>query len=83
MAYVSYADEGETLDPTLAELYEQNRNREQDCVDNILRIHSHSPPSLKGHLGLYKSLMFGKSELSRAQREMIAVVVSTINECHY
>ena len=61
MAHISYADEGEALDPTLADLYERNRNRKQDCVDNILRIHSHNPPSLKGHLELYKTLMFGES----------------------
>jgi AhpD family alkylhydroperoxidase len=27
--------------------------------------------------------MHGPSELTRAQREMIAVVVSAENECHY
>jgi AhpD family alkylhydroperoxidase len=28
-------------------------------------------------------VMFGESPLSRAQREMIAVVTSTANECDY
>jgi AhpD family alkylhydroperoxidase len=27
--------------------------------------------------------MFGKSPIRRTDREMIAVVVSTINQCHY
>ena len=27
--------------------------------------------------------MFGKSNISRTQREMIAVVVSSVNKCHY
>jgi len=28
-------------------------------------------------------LMFGHSDLSRAERETIAVAVSVVNECHY
>lgn len=52
-------------------------------VDNILKVHSLNPPSLKAHFEIYKTLMRGRSPLSRAQREMIAVVVSKINRCHY
>ena len=52
-------------------------------VDNILSIHSLNPESLKHHYDMYKHLMAGKSGLSRMQREMIAVVVSQINGCHY
>lgn len=52
-------------------------------VDCILKIHSLNPPSLKHHYELYVHLMRGQSPLSRLQREMIAVVVSTANECHY
>lgn len=52
-------------------------------VDNVLKIHSLSPASMKAHFELYRLLMRGPSELSRAQREMIAVVVSAINRCHY
>ena len=66
----------------LAQLYA--RLREPDgSVDNILTIHSLNPASLRGHYDLYKVCMFGPSELSRAQREMVAVVVSTVNRCHY
>ena len=52
-------------------------------VDNILKIHSLNPASLAAHVQLYKTVMFGKSPLRRAEREMIAVVVSVINKCHY
>ncbi len=52
-------------------------------VDNILKIHSLSPDSLKAHVLLYKVLMYGKSPLTRPQREMIAVVASAANHCHY
>lgn len=52
-------------------------------VDNILKIHSLNPPSLRAHFELYKTLMRSSSGLSGVQREMIAVVVSTANRCHY
>jgi alkylhydroperoxidase family enzyme len=52
-------------------------------VDNILAIHSLNPASLGAHVDLYKVCMFGPSGLSRAQREMVAVVVSAANRCHY
>lgn len=52
-------------------------------VDNILRIHSLHPESLEAHLAVYKNIMFGAGPISRADREMIAVVVSAANECHY
>ncbi|MAG20663.1 MAG: peroxidase [Candidatus Marinimicrobia bacterium] len=52
-------------------------------VDNIIKIHSLNVPSLKSHFQLYATLMRGKSDLSRIQREMIAVVVSAANQCHY
>ena len=42
-----------------------------------------SPAALKDSIRLYATLMFGESPLSRAQREMIAVVTSQANECHY
>lgn len=52
-------------------------------VANILVVHSLNPPALRAHFDLYRTLMLGHSELSRAQREMVAVVVSTTNACHY
>ena len=52
-------------------------------VDNILKIHSLNAKSLQTHYDLYAHLMRGRSDLSRVQREMIAVVVSAINRCHY
>jgi alkylhydroperoxidase family enzyme len=52
-------------------------------VDDILRVHGLAPGALKAHLRLYKELLFGTSPLTRAQREMIGVTVSTANQCHY
>jgi alkylhydroperoxidase family enzyme len=50
---------------------------------NVIRLQSINPPALQSSLELYKSLMHGRSPLSRAQREMIAVVVSQANDCFY
>ncbi|HIL17562.1 MAG TPA: peroxidase [Deltaproteobacteria bacterium] len=52
-------------------------------VDDILRIHSINLPTLEGHVALYHSAMKGTKDLLRKQREMIAVVVSIVNQCHY
>ncbi len=52
-------------------------------VCHVLRIQSVNPPALQGSISLYAALMHGSSPLSRAQREMIATVVSRTNDCHY
>ena len=52
-------------------------------VSNILKVHSLNPEAMGNHLDLYMTLMFGKSGLSRAEREAVAVVVSATNECAY
>ena len=66
----------------LQELYEKYRDS-GGGVDNILKIHSLNVRSLKTHFDLYAHLMRGRSPLTRAQREMIAVVASVANQCHY
>ena len=43
---------------------------------------SRSPAALKEAMRMYLAIMYGKSELSRAQREMLATVVSSINHCY-
>lgn len=52
-------------------------------VANILGIHSLNPKVMTAHLDLYRELMFGRSELTRLERETIAVSVSVINHCQY
>ncbi len=81
MAYIRYIPDDEAY-PELLELYDRYRNPD-GRLDNILRIHGLNPPSLKAHFDLYATLMRGRSPLTRIQREMIAVVVSAANECHY
>ena len=52
-------------------------------VFNILRIQSLNPPVLRASMALYQEVMLADSPLPRAQREMIATVVSRTNDCHY
>jgi alkylhydroperoxidase family enzyme len=81
MSWIRVVDEGEA-EGRLAELY--GRLVEPwGGVDNVLKIHSLNPPSLLAHFELYRTLMRGASPLTRVQREMIAVVVSAANRCHY
>ena len=50
---------------------------------NIVKIMGLNADHLRNSIGLYLSAMHGASQLSRAQREMLAVVVSRENHCHY
>ena len=81
MAWIKVIQEDEA-DGRLKELYNQYAEPDGN-VDNILKIHSLNVKSLKAHYDLYAHLMRGRSELSRIQREMIAVVASAVNHCHY
>lgn len=50
---------------------------------HILESQSLHPAALLHHHRLYRTLVFGPSPLSRAERELIAVVVSAANDCFY
>jgi uncharacterized peroxidase-related enzyme len=52
-------------------------------VFNIVKAMSLRPGVLRESMALYKAIMFGPSELSRVERELLAVVVSTANSCDY
>jgi len=52
-------------------------------VWNIVRIMTPNAEVLRTSMSMYSALMHGESPLSRAQREMLAVVVSRANACVY
>ncbi len=52
-------------------------------VWNILHIMSLNPRTLKSSMEFYAAVMFGSSPLTRAQRELLATVVSAELDCHY
>lgn len=49
----------------------------------VHQIQSLRPESIVKHMDFYMEIMFSRSELSRAEREMMAVVVSVANGCNY
>lgn len=67
----------------LRELYEKEWDKQHQLVDNILKVHSLHPETLRAHVDLYRTVMYGKSAITRPEREMIGVTVSAINQCHY
>jgi len=52
-------------------------------VFNIVQAMSLRPAVLRESMHLYREIMFGESGLSRRERELLAVVVSCENDCHY
>lgn len=66
----------------LKELY-QAAIRRAGRVWNIVSVMGQNPPAMKASMEFYVILMRGPSPLSRMQREMLAVVVSSANHCVY
>ena len=81
MAWIQVIDETEAVGK-LKKIYD-SLTEPWGGVDNIMKIHSLNPRSMEDHNELYVTLMRRRSELSKTQREMIAVVVSAANRCHY
>jgi len=83
MSWIEEIDETEAeAGGRLAEIYAELIQK-RGKVANILKVHSLNAEAMSNHMDLYMTLMFGKSGLSRAERESIAVVVSATNECPY
>lgn len=81
-AWIATIDEKEASGEVAA-AYAQAADGSTGRVAHILKVHSLSPRSLSAHRTLYRTLMFGRSPLKRYQREMIATVVSALNDCLY
>jgi alkylhydroperoxidase family enzyme len=62
--------------------YDEARRR-AGRIWNIVSIMSQNGQTMTDSMRFYSTVMFGDSPLSRAQREMIAVVTSQVNTCHY
>jgi alkylhydroperoxidase family enzyme len=81
MAWIEVIKESEA-EGLLAKVYEA-AVKSSGRVYNILKIQSQSPSALQRCMDLYRATMREDSPLSRGQREMLAVVVSRANNCHY
>jgi uncharacterized peroxidase-related enzyme len=52
-------------------------------VPNVLQAYSLRPRKLRNFMIMYDELMLAPSGLSKLEREMVAVVVSSANRCYY
>jgi uncharacterized peroxidase-related enzyme len=52
-------------------------------VPNVLRAYAFDMPKLEAFVAMYSDLMLAPSGLSKLEREMIAVAVSSVNRCYY
>ena len=50
---------------------------------NIVPAQSQLPEVMRDSIRLYQSIMYGRSPLSRSQRELLAGVTSQVNQCYY
>ncbi len=80
-AWIRVAEEGEAQGE-LAEIYDEVR-KSRGRVSNVMKLHSLDPKAMRLHLQIYLHLIYGKSPVTRTQREMIAVLVSQLNGCNY
>jgi len=75
-------EDSKELTPELEDMYKKMAGP-TGTLDNVLKIHSLHPKSLRIHWDFYTMVMRGSSKLSLVQREMVAVAVSSTNRCHY
>ena len=81
MAWIREIDEEEATGH-IAETY-RKLIKQRGKLSNILKVQGLNAGALDAHLALYMQLMFGRSKLSRAEREAIGVAVSAANRCEY
>lgn len=82
MTWIRTLEERE-LESELGELYHRIVDPETKRTDEILMVHSLHPEGLASHFSLYRALMTGTPTLRKVDREMVALVVSVANDCHY
>ena len=72
----------DTLDSDLREVFALCTEK-LGIVPNVLRTYSLRPQKLRNFIAMYNELMLAPSGLSKLEREMVAVVVSSANRCYY
>lgn len=72
----------EEAEGRLSEIYNEILDKRKKLAD-VHTIQSLRPESIVKHMELYMEIMFTRSSLTRAEREMMAVIVSKNNDCVY
>ncbi len=81
MAWIDVIEQ-EAAGEELQAVYERLRGS-RGKVANIMAVHSLRPQAMAAHMDLYMAIMFSRSGLSREEREVVAVAVSSANRCDY
>ena len=81
VAHIKTVSEEEAEGP-LKQVYDAARAR-AGGVANIIRVMSQDAATVRSSMMFYVSLMKSPNALSAARRELLATVVSNINDCHY
>jgi len=81
MAWITTIDENDA-ENQLKKYYE-DIIKKRGKLSNILQVQSLLPDTMKSHLDFYLSIMFNKSKIRREEKELIAVIVSSLNNCQY
>ena len=80
MSWIQQPSDG---DEELQALWNRARDPRTGKVDHIIAVHGLHPEGMAAHLHLYETVMRGTTSLPKADREMIALVVSQRNSCGY
>ncbi|MGD9764824.1 MAG: hypothetical protein AB7V27_14010 [Candidatus Binatia bacterium] len=84
MAWIETVDEADATGE-LAEFYGKyvDGGLLPGKVDLIWKVHSLHLEGMKAHEAVYFAVMRGTPTFTAGEREMVATVVSVINDCHY
>ena len=82
MSWIETVPAGEADGP-LAELYARVVDPTSGQLDHIMQVHSLHPEGLAAHDQLYRTVMRATATFRKVDRELVALVVSQVNVCHY
>ena len=71
-----------SLDPDIQAVFEKCVEK-LGLVPNVLAFYAQNQKKLRNFMSMYNELMLASSGLSKLEREMVAVVVSSANRCYY
>lgn len=81
MAFIQQINEA-NADGLIGKIYHAARSR-AGSVAHIIKVMSRDAATTQASMGFYIQLMKTENALSFARKEMLATVVSNINDCYY
>jgi len=83
MSWIKEIDENDDeADERLKKVYGRIAGK-RGKLSNLMKVHSLNPRAMEAHLDLYLRTVYGRTGLSREERELIGVTVSAANGCEY